>query len=461
VAWDLRYQGAETIKGAKIDAGNPAEGPLATPGTYTLRLTVDGKVLTTKLEIQPDPRLQLAAAELTEQLTLALALRDDINRLARMVNQLRAIKGQLKDKSELLKDNARAESLLKLTKELIDRLDALEGKLHNPRAQVVYDILAQRGGAKLYSQFSWLFELLKDSDGAPNQGIREQYADRSQELRQYEDEWKSLLSGELARFNESAGKLAIPSIIVPAGDAGERKVPAPRDGEADPLQVRAILDEITTLPLQPLRRELLPEAGKLPPFAAKALQAHAPDSKDSPLRAAVVKARKVLEEQLRGKAFREEVGVPRDAVRANEEIKTYQTLVLAPMLAELTEALEELQEAGKERAKEPSRRWQANYDYVLARLLLQLACLYEYSSLLGEMRRDPPPLDPKGQKGWRVAAQETMRGDFTGKKLAREAHQTLEKLVQEHPGTPWAELARRDLQVPLRLTWQPVKQEGP
>src|SRR5207248_8395286 len=46
VAWDLRYKGAEKIKGAKVDTGNPAMGPLVNPGTYTLKLTVDGKTVT-------------------------------------------------------------------------------------------------------------------------------------------------------------------------------------------------------------------------------------------------------------------------------------------------------------------------------------------------------------------------------------------------------------------------------
>ena len=36
--WDLRHEGATKIKAAKIDSGDPAEGPMVLPGTYTLRL---------------------------------------------------------------------------------------------------------------------------------------------------------------------------------------------------------------------------------------------------------------------------------------------------------------------------------------------------------------------------------------------------------------------------------------
>ena len=43
--WDLRYEGATKIKAAKIDSGDPAEGPMVLPGTYTAKLTVDGQSL--------------------------------------------------------------------------------------------------------------------------------------------------------------------------------------------------------------------------------------------------------------------------------------------------------------------------------------------------------------------------------------------------------------------------------
>src|SRR5262249_45747388 len=56
VVWDLRYRGAETIRGAKLDSGQPQQGPLVNPGTYKLRLTVEGKPHETELEVKLSPR---------------------------------------------------------------------------------------------------------------------------------------------------------------------------------------------------------------------------------------------------------------------------------------------------------------------------------------------------------------------------------------------------------------------
>ncbi len=58
--WDLRHEGATPIKPAKIDSGDPAEGPMVLPGTYTARLTVDGQAYSTPVEVRLDPRVAVS-----------------------------------------------------------------------------------------------------------------------------------------------------------------------------------------------------------------------------------------------------------------------------------------------------------------------------------------------------------------------------------------------------------------
>jgi photosystem II stability/assembly factor-like uncharacterized protein len=213
--WNLRYRGAKAIKGAKVDSGEPEHGPLVLPGTYTLKLTVDGQVMTATVKVEPDPRVTLPLAELEAQLKTTLAVRDDLTRLTEMVERLRSVRSQLTQRNELLKDNAKAEPLVKQAKALIDKLDALEAKLHNPKAEVTYDILAQKGGARLYSQMLWLYESLIDSDGPVTQGMREVYAEQTAELKKYGAELRTLLTEDLAKVNEQAKLLDVPGVIVP------------------------------------------------------------------------------------------------------------------------------------------------------------------------------------------------------------------------------------------------------
>jgi hypothetical protein len=222
VAWDLLYDGATPIPGAKIDAGEPVAGPLALPGVYTLKLTVEGQTQTTTVIVQPDPRVHLSPEEMANQLKLVLGVRDDITHLSKLATGLQLVRRQLTRRNALLKDNPKAEPLIKSSRELIDKLDALEEKLHNPDAEVTYDILAQKGGAQLYSKLGFLYENLKEADGPPPQGAREVYAEQSRELREYEAEWNRLVSAQLAKLNEIARQMDVPNIVVP-GDVKATK----------------------------------------------------------------------------------------------------------------------------------------------------------------------------------------------------------------------------------------------
>src|SRR5262249_46425257 len=152
-------------------------------------------------------------AGIEAQIKLALKVRDDITRLSSSVERLRTVRKQLAERNDLLKDNPAASELVKVSKELIAKFDALEEKLHNPKAQVSYDILAMKGGAKLYSQLVWLYNLLLDSDGAPTQGVKEVYTEQSNELNKLEGELDSLFNGDVVRLNNRAKGIDVPGVI--------------------------------------------------------------------------------------------------------------------------------------------------------------------------------------------------------------------------------------------------------
>jgi hypothetical protein len=199
---------------------------------------------------------------------------------------------------------------------------------------------------------------------------------------------------------------------------------------------------------------LKPES--LPPFPAKTMDAYKADDKKSPLRDAVETAQAALQKQGGMERLQEYFNAPGENKTAfNTELEK-KGKRLGNAIFEVNEALEAMTKVEDERDKE-TPRWQANYDYLLARLKAQLAYLNEYSALLGQMRKDQqPPLEPKVHSGWRVASQATV-SDATAKKFATESRKTLEKLMKEHPETPWAIFAKRDHLTNLGLEWQPTK----
>lgn len=255
--WDLAHAGGVHIPNARIDAGNPTVGPLVAPGTYTVKVTVDGRVMSGKLDVLLDPRVteprganqtnrgfevievkpreadpkskadagswliretgnQAVVFEAKEQEKLALQLRDNLSKVSQMVIQLRTLRKQLDLHAELLADESRAKALLKEGKGLREKIDNLEGLLHNPKAEVSYDILAQKGGAKLYSQLGALYEYVKTGDGPPTQGMVELAADLEKELERHAAEFEVLKKFDLGKLNDLARKAQAPIIWIPA-----------------------------------------------------------------------------------------------------------------------------------------------------------------------------------------------------------------------------------------------------
>lgn len=215
--WDLRHEGATPIKPAKIDSGDPAEGPMALPGTYTVRLTVDGQSYTTPAEVRLDPRVTVPRADLEEQMAFALTLRDDLDRLSGIVRDLRSVREQVRSRTAAVKDRPGAAPLVEAADALVAKCDALEERLHNPKAEISYDILAMPGGAKLYSRLAPLYSWAHDGDGRPTQGMREVHAELRKELDALAAGWRAIVETDVPALNAKARELAPGFVLPPAG----------------------------------------------------------------------------------------------------------------------------------------------------------------------------------------------------------------------------------------------------
>ncbi len=237
--WDLTHDGAKVIPGAAVDMGSAdARVPVA-PGTYTVRLSAGNAKLTQPVTVSADPRwlaerFKLVkeqpklTGELTAQQELALSVRDDITKLSDTVARLRAIKKQIDLRDELLKEREEAKDLLKQTEALNKKLDAIEEKLHNPKAKISYDIFAQKGGAMLYSQLAWLLANLTDGDGAPTKPQRELAAELQKELTDLVAKFEALAKDDIAKLNEAAKKLGVPELYVPPVPKKPDPAPVPK-----------------------------------------------------------------------------------------------------------------------------------------------------------------------------------------------------------------------------------------
>ncbi|MBS0374814.1 MAG: glycoside hydrolase [Proteobacteria bacterium] len=118
LVWDLRYAAPlASTRGYPISAvpgATPREpfGPLAVPGRYTVRLSLEGKRYEAPLELRPDPRVTLAPEGYLAQYRLASRLATLIDDSTRALLGARGLRAQLKPAAGAASDPAGLEPRL-------------------------------------------------------------------------------------------------------------------------------------------------------------------------------------------------------------------------------------------------------------------------------------------------------------------------------------------------------------
>jgi hypothetical protein len=116
-------------------------------------------------------------------------------------------------------------------------------------------------------------------------------------------------------------------------------------------------------------------------------------------------------------------------------------------------ALEPVMRVSKQRDHETSRRWQAHFDLILGRLLAMKIRCYEYNWACAKMKKDTPKFQKPESNAWRLIPDDEIHYSDKAAAAAKEARTLLKRVVDEHPGTPWALLAQRELKDPFGFKW--------
>jgi len=107
-----------------------------------------------------------------------------------------------------------------------------------------------------------------------------------------------------------------------------------------------------------------------------------------------------------------------------------------------------------DRDKVKEKRWQAGYDLALGRVLALKVRTDAYNIMLAQAKAGMKFKDPKSDT-WRLEVDNDISavGSQT-EKLALQARMLLNRVVDEHPETPWAHYAAAELRQPLGYRWE-------
>jgi hypothetical protein len=101
-----------------------------------------------------------------------------------------------------------------------------------------------------------------------------------------------------------------------------------------------------------------------------------------------------------------------------------------------------------------SPRWRASFDLAMGRLLATRVRAYGYNVMLANMKSTPQTFQTEGSNLWQLVPSSEIDSGPAVRKAADEAEKYLKRVIDEHPNTPWFELARHELKQPLGWGWQ-------
>lgn len=214
VAWDLTLDPPRSRTGEKVegsDFSGPPRGPQVLPGTYTARLTLDGRAHETRVSVTLDPLLVVSREDLQAQLDTALALRDQLSSVNDILKAIDLLHEQLKSR------RATAEVLeIELSDELESQWKELEETLTEQLESLTRNdekpFWSQ--GPRLADRIASLAGNVDSAFAAPTAAQSELAAELATATEEATASWKTFVEGELAAFSEALSRAGLPGLVV-------------------------------------------------------------------------------------------------------------------------------------------------------------------------------------------------------------------------------------------------------
>ena len=124
----------------------------------------------------------------------------------------------------------------------------------------------------------------------------------------------------------------------------------------------------------------------------------------------------------------------------------------------LNRMMQTLKAGEADREKETEARWQAGYDLAMGRAIAAHLRASTYNQMLAliktSLKFDPPKdADTPQNNTWILRASNEVKTGSRDAQLADKAKMYLERVIEDHPGTPWALLAEKELKIPIGWRW--------
>lgn len=218
--WDLSTDALEPIKGLWSIGGGAdrkMDGYIVGPGTYTVRLKAGDISSEQTLTVAWDPRVDMDAVAIAEQVDLVKNTYAMVDELQKSVMGLRTAKATAEAQAKAYKDDT---ALVDASKAAVKAIDDWEEGLINTKREFFQDML--NWPDKLHSDLQFLASALNGGLPPVTAGLKERFSDLSAVFVDAMKARDAVVMGEVAAFNKVFAEAGHSVLTVP-NFAGEEE----------------------------------------------------------------------------------------------------------------------------------------------------------------------------------------------------------------------------------------------
>jgi membrane-associated HD superfamily phosphohydrolase len=218
--WDMHYPAPEAlnrefpISAIVHDTAQVPLGAWAMPGTYTVKLIVDGKSYTQPLTVRMDPRVKTSEADLRRQFEMESGIVEGMNETYEALQQVRTLRPQLADRSTKAK-GALGDSLKALDKQAGE----LEGASQGAFFGVPPSGRQSENLSTLNQHLGQLLNVVDSADTAPTTQAAAVYSELKDAVGKLRTQWAKVRDTDLPSLNASLKKAHIEEVDLSKGTA--------------------------------------------------------------------------------------------------------------------------------------------------------------------------------------------------------------------------------------------------
>ena len=212
--WDMHYapvpgeRPTYPMQAVAHETAPAPSSPWVMPGTYTVKLTANGRNYTEPLTVRMDPRVHTSPADLQQQFTLSMHLYDDIVGAKKALEQIRAMREKLRP----VRDRAGAGAIADAVTIFEQKLVALEGAGGGGRGGGRGAVAGPDTLGSVNASLQLLMRLMQEADVAPTTQAAAAAADRRKAMAGLMQRWAAIQSQDLVRLNTQLRQANLPEV---------------------------------------------------------------------------------------------------------------------------------------------------------------------------------------------------------------------------------------------------------